>query len=110
MAKSSTPTTRGSGATGSGAAMTSRSSTCRLAGAPTIAASRDAARPASATAMSRSTPASRAVFRAYRVVRPVTCSANVLRLHSGQAQKNRRAVSRIITRRPPMAASASRLE
>jgi hypothetical protein len=34
--------------------MTSRSSTCRLAGTPTAAASREPARPASATAMSRS--------------------------------------------------------
>jgi len=48
----------------SGAAMTSRSMTCRLAGAPSPAASRDPARPASGTAMLPSTPASSGVFRA----------------------------------------------
>jgi len=59
--------------------------------------------------MSRSVPARSGVFRAYRAVRPGTCSANVFRLQAAQAQKNRRTVSRITTRRPPIAASASRL-
>ena len=45
----------------------------------------------------------------HRAVRPGTCSANVFRLQAAQAQKNRRTVSRITTRRPPIAASASRL-
>ena len=44
--------------------MTSRSMTCRLAGALSPSASRDPARPASATAMLPSTPASSGVFRA----------------------------------------------
>jgi hypothetical protein len=97
------------GAAGSGAAMTSRTRTCLLAGMPRIAASRDPARPASATAMSCSARPSGGVLRPQGTVRPWTCSANVLRLQPGAGQKNRRTASRITTRRPPMAASASRL-
>ena len=41
-------------------------------------------------------------------VRPLTCSAKVRAGQSGLPQKNRRARSRIRTRRPPIAASASR--
>jgi hypothetical protein len=103
------PATRGAGAAGSGAAMTSRSSTCRLAGMPRIAASRDPARPASATATSCSMRPSGGAFRPQGTVRPSTCSANVRRLQLPAAQKNRRTFSRITTRRPPIAASASRL-
>ena len=77
---------------------------------PSAAASRAPARPASAAATAPSAAPSGGVRRAYRVVRPSTCSANVLRSQPGAWQKNRRTVSRIITLRPPIAASASRLE
>jgi hypothetical protein len=40
-----------------------------------------------------------------RAVRPGTCSANVVRLQPGQPQKNRRTVSLITTRPPPIAVS-----
>jgi hypothetical protein len=75
---------------------------------PGAAASRDPARPASAAATAPSAALSGGVRRAYRVVRPSTCSANVRFPQLGASQKNRRTVSRIITRRPPIAASASR--
>jgi len=48
------------------------------------------------------------VRRAYRLVRPSTCSANVAAGQPGASQKNRRTASRIITFWPPIAASASR--
>jgi hypothetical protein len=108
-AKSSTPSTRAVPACGAGSAISSRSMHVRPAVIPSAAASRDPARPASAAATAPSIPASGGVRRAYREVRPSTCSANVVRLHPGAAQKNRRAVSRITTRRPPIPASASRL-
>jgi hypothetical protein len=46
--------------------------------------------------------------RAYRTVRPSTCSANVATGQPGAGQENRRTVSRISTGLPPIAASASR--
>ena len=53
--------------------MTSRNGICRLAGTPRARASRSAARPASATAMSCCIPASSGVLRPYRTDRPGTC-------------------------------------
>ena len=108
-AKSSTPSTRTVPAGGSGSAISSRSMQVRPAVIPSAAASRDPARPASAAATAPSDPASSGVRRAYRKVSPSTCSANVVRSQPGTAQKNRRTASRITTRRPPIAASASRL-
>jgi hypothetical protein len=88
--------------------MTSRSKVDRLTAAPSAAARRAPARPASATATTPSIAASSGVRRAYREVRPSNCSANVAARQSGASQKNRRTISRIITGRPPAAASASR--
>jgi hypothetical protein len=89
-------------------AITSRNKAGRLAAACSDRASRAPARPASATAMSRSTPASSSVLRAYRAARPGTCSANVVFAQAGSSQNSRRTRSRMITRCPPIAASASR--
>ena len=88
--------------------MTSRSKVDRLAMACKARARRAPARPASDTAMFRSTPANSAVLRPYRIVRPGTCSANVRFAQAGPSQNSRRTRSQIITRRSPIAASASR--
>jgi hypothetical protein len=80
----------------------------RPASIPSRQASRAPARPASASATAVSIAASGGVRRAYRKLRPSTCSANVVSGQSGAAQKNRRTVSRITTGLPPIAASASR--
>jgi hypothetical protein len=53
-------------------------------------------------------PRSSGVRRAYAVVKPLICSANVRAGQPGALQKNRRARSLITTRCPPAAASASR--
>jgi hypothetical protein len=88
--------------------MIRRSMPVRPASSPSKAASRAPARPASASATAVSISASAGVRRAYRTVRPWTCSANVITGQSGAGQKNRRTVSRISTGLPPIAASASR--
>jgi hypothetical protein len=88
--------------------MTRRSKADRLAAAHSTRASRAPARPASATATAASIAASSGVRRAYRLVRPSTCSANVAAGPPGASQKNRRTASRITAFRPPIATSASR--
>jgi len=93
---------------GPGSAITRRSRLDRPASMPSNPDSLAPARPASATATAPSIAASGGVRRAYREVRPSTCSANVVTGQSGLPQKNRRTASRISTRRPPIAASASR--
>jgi hypothetical protein len=65
-------------------------------------------RPARAQCPAARRPAA-GFFRAKREVRPGTCSVNVFRLQSAQAQNKRRTVSRITTRRPPIVESASRI-
>src|ERR1035441_407590 len=108
--KSSTPSTRVSPAGGSGSAPSIRIRVCRLTGTASTAASRDPARPASATATAVSPCPASGVRRAYREASPCGCSANVTAGHAALPQKNRRTVSRITVRRPPIAASASRRE
>jgi hypothetical protein len=88
--------------------MTSRSMLDLPAVRPSAPASRAPARPARASAIEASVRASGGVRRERREVRPSTCSAKVTAGQSRLPQKNRRTPSRIRTRRPPIAASASR--
>ena len=106
-AKSSTPSTRGVLAGGSGTAITSRNNVDRLATAPSARASRDPARPAVATAMWRNMPTSGGVFRPCLTVSPATCSTNVPTPQSVLSHRKRRSRSRTSTCRPPIATSAN---
>jgi hypothetical protein len=88
--------------------MIRRSMLDRPASSPSRGASRAPARPASASATAVSISASGGVRRAYRTVRPSTCSANVVTGQSGAGQKNRRTASRITTGLPPIASASRR--
>ena len=95
-------------ACGSGSAMTRRSMLDRPAVRPSAAASRAPARPARASAIAVSARASGGVRRERREVRPLDLLGERAARQPGVAQKNRRTISRIRTRLPPIAASASR--
>jgi hypothetical protein len=101
-ANSSTPSTVGAAShTLSGIARINRSSVIRAAGRPSAAARCAPARPANASPTRVNASRACTVNRAYGVVSPSTCSANVLAGQADRSQRNRRTVSRNSTRRPP---------
>ena len=106
LAISSTPSTVTGPASGSGSARTSRISVDRDTAAASAAASRQPARPASASATFSSRARSDAVRRWYQPVSPGTCSANVATSQAGLPQQNRRTSSATWTGRPPQPRSA----
>jgi len=103
---SSTPSTMTCPASGSGSARTSRIKVNRDTITASAAASREPARPASASATFSSRACSDAVRRWYQPVSPGTCSANVATWQAGLPQQNRRASSTTSTGRPPQPRSA----
>ena len=86
----------------------SRISVIRLTPAANRPVSRAPARPPSASATAWSTAVIAGVRRACLLVSPLTCSANVTLVHSGDRQINRRTARQITTSQPPMAVSSSR--
>ncbi|MFE6691762.1 transposase family protein [Streptomyces sp. NPDC057743] len=107
-AKSSTPTALGSVTGGSGRSITRRSSVLRLVRMPRCGASREPARPASASPILLIVERRRSVLWPCRLVSPGTCSTNVRRGHSGVAKTNRRPRSASTHGRPAQDWSAGK--
>src|SRR5947209_17974930 len=97
MDQSSTPSTSGGGASGTGKQRNNRSIVCLLTGICTFSLSRAAGRPPSSLAMAVSLLACRLVRRAWATARSAKGSAKVLREQAGLEQKNRRTWTRSTT-------------